>query len=82
MYIFEKLLILHFQKVPFLFNDDFLTYMRDNSIVVEFWERTDEDVEFGISQLSLHQFYFAYKDPAIAETLFQNRVSFLIFIMK
>lgn len=49
--------------------------MRDNAIVVDFWERRDtDDTPIGSSQLSLHQFYDSYKNELITETLIQNNV--------
>ncbi|KAF5286741.1 hypothetical protein FQA39_LY04163 [Lamprigera yunnana] len=64
-----------YQKVPFLYDTSFLNYLRDNSIVIDFWERYDEDdIAIGTAQLSLYQFYVTYRNQIITNTLIQNRL--------
>lgn len=62
--------------MPFLLDEAFLLYMKNNCITINFWEKyEEEEIAIGTSQLSLHQFFIAYRNKAIADTLLQNRVS-------
>ncbi|KAK5643591.1 hypothetical protein RI129_007436 [Pyrocoelia pectoralis] len=64
-----------YQKVPFLYDESFLKYLQSSSIVIDFWQRCDdEDVTIGTSQLSLYQFYVNYRNRVITNTLIQNQL--------
>ncbi|KAF5284565.1 hypothetical protein FQR65_LT02391 [Abscondita terminalis] len=64
-----------YQKLPFVYDESFLNYLRDSSIIIDFWERyEDEDIAIGTSQLSLYQFYVTYRNSVITNTLLQNRL--------
>ncbi|KAK4880800.1 hypothetical protein RN001_008946 [Aquatica leii] len=62
-----------YQKVPLIYDNSFLNYLRDNTIIIDFWERYEnDDIAIGTSQLSLYQFYVTYRNTVITNTLIQN----------
>lgn len=64
-----------YQKVPLIYDNSFLNYLRDNTIIIDFWERYEnDDIAIGTSQLSLYQFYVTYRNTVITNTLIQNRL--------
>ncbi|KAK4880659.1 hypothetical protein RN001_008805 [Aquatica leii] len=64
-----------YQKVPLIYDNSLLNYLRDNTIIIDFWERYEnDDIAIGTSQLSLYQFYVTYRNTVITNSLIQNRL--------
>lgn len=65
--------------MPLVYEDEFLLKLRENFLVVEFWEKSHaRDYILGITSLSLHQFYLTYRNPVILKYLTEKKV-FLIY---
>lgn len=49
-------------------------------MIFEFWEKINEqDNLIGITKISLHQFYVAFRNPIITKYLNRNKVSFIFY---
>ncbi|GJQ83131.1 hypothetical protein Trydic_g15369 [Trypoxylus dichotomus] len=63
------------EVLPFVYDDTFLNKLRDNYMIFEFWEKINgEDILIGISKVSLHQFYIAFRNPVITKYLNRNKL--------
>ncbi|XP_025835098.1 C2 domain-containing protein 3-like [Agrilus planipennis] len=62
-----------YQKLPFLLEDDFLLSLRNNFMLVEFWQRNGEDSLIGTAKLPLHQLFICYRHADIIKQLSNNQ---------
>ncbi|KAG5899964.1 hypothetical protein JTB14_034535 [Gonioctena quinquepunctata] len=63
------------QSIPLIFGDDLLLSLRENYMIIEFWEKSESSsTVFGITKIPLHQFYLAYRNSVILKYLVKNRL--------
>lgn len=75
---------IQFQQIPLVYDEELLFKLRENFMVVEFFEKErPKDFLIGISKLPLHQFYLAYRNPVVVKYLSERKVSyFLVSLQK
>ncbi|KAJ8945066.1 hypothetical protein NQ318_005246, partial [Aromia moschata] len=63
------------QLIPLIFEDDLLHLLRENFMVIEFWQKTEStDLVIGLTKIFLHQFYLAYRNSVILKYLSKNQL--------
>ncbi|CAG9767011.1 unnamed protein product [Ceutorhynchus assimilis] len=63
------------QTIPLLYEESLLLKLRENFMVIEFWEKQDQsDILFGSTRLPLHQFYLGYRNTIIFNHLKRNKL--------
>ncbi|KAJ8937561.1 hypothetical protein NQ314_011796 [Rhamnusium bicolor] len=63
------------QLIPLVFEDDLLHLLRENYMVLEFWQKTDTtESVIGLTKIALHQFYLAYRNSIILKYLSKNQL--------
>ncbi|XP_066246951.1 uncharacterized protein [Euwallacea similis] len=61
------------QIIPLLYEEDLLLKLRENFMIVEFWEKLKSTEEIlGLTRLPLHQFYLGYRNGVILKHLKRN----------
>ncbi|XP_017783933.1 PREDICTED: uncharacterized protein LOC108567779 [Nicrophorus vespilloides] len=64
-----------YQTIPFIYEEEFITKLRDNFMVLEFFERTqNKDALIGVCKIPLHQYYLAFRNPTIVKYLERNKL--------
>ncbi|KOC59278.1 C2 domain-containing protein 3, partial [Habropoda laboriosa] len=62
------------QVVPLIYGDDLLERIKDNYIVIEVYSRNNNiDNLLGLTKLSVHQLYIAYRDPRVLPHLLLSK---------
>jgi hypothetical protein len=70
---------IQFQQIPLVYDEELLFKLRENFMVVEFFEKGQpKDFLIGISKLPLHQFYLAYRNPVVVKYLSERKVSYFL----
>jgi C2 domain-containing protein 3 len=65
---------IQFQQIPLVYDEELLFKLRENFMVVEFFEKErPKDFLIGISKLPLHQFYLAYRNPVVVKYLSERK---------
>ncbi|XP_008191715.1 C2 domain-containing protein 3 [Tribolium castaneum] len=63
------------QQIPLILEEDFLLKLRENFMVVEFFEKGQgKDFLIGLAKLPLHQFYLAYRNSVIVKYLSERKL--------
>ncbi|XP_044255228.1 uncharacterized protein LOC123005506 [Tribolium madens] len=63
------------QQIPLICEEDFLFKLRENFMVVEFFEKgQSKDFLIGLAKLPLHQFYLAYRNSVIVKYLSERKL--------
>lgn len=64
-----------FQLVPLIYDSDLLKRIKDNYIIIEVYSRNNNiDNLLGLTKLSVHQLYVAYRDPRVLPYLLLSKV--------
>ncbi|XP_076760051.1 uncharacterized protein LOC143428801 [Xylocopa sonorina] len=63
-----------FQLVPLIYDSDLLDRIKDNYIIIEVYSKKNNiDNLLGLSKLSVHQLYIAYRDPRVLPHLLLSK---------
>lgn len=64
------------KQSPIICNNEFLERVKNNHLELKLWEKTNDNTEklTGLTRLSLHQFYVAFKDAIMIEHLGTNQL--------
>ncbi|KAK9878727.1 hypothetical protein WA026_023604 [Henosepilachna vigintioctopunctata] len=63
------------QSIPLVYHEEFLQKLRDNVMVIEFWEKFQtKDILLGLTKLPLQQFYFSYRNVDVTQYLTKNKL--------
>ncbi|KAL1509796.1 hypothetical protein ABEB36_004478 [Hypothenemus hampei] len=63
------------QTVPLIYDEEFVLKLRENFMTIEFWEKSEQTQQlFGLTRLSLHQFYLGYRNRIILKHLKTNKL--------
>ncbi|XP_066150270.1 uncharacterized protein [Euwallacea fornicatus] len=61
------------QIIPLLYEENLLLKLRENFMIIEFWEKLKSTEEIlGLTRLPLHQFYLGYRNGVILKHLKRN----------
>lgn len=62
------------QLIPLIYNNDLLERIKDNYIIIEVYSRNNNiDNLLGLTKLSVHQLYVAYRDPRVLSYLILSK---------
>ncbi|CAL7937124.1 unnamed protein product [Xylocopa violacea] len=63
-----------FQLVPLIYDNDLLDRIKDNYIIIEVYSKNNNtDNLLGLTKLSVHQLYIAYRDPRVLPHLLLSK---------
>ncbi|KAH1026500.1 hypothetical protein HUJ05_000163 [Dendroctonus ponderosae] len=63
------------QTIPLLYEESLLLNLRENFMLIEFWEKTAGTEELlGLTRLPLHQFYLGFRNSIILKHLKRNKL--------
>lgn len=64
-----------FQLVPLTYDSDLLERIKDNYLIIEVYSKNNyTDNLLGLTKLSVHQLYIAYRDPRVLPCLLLSKV--------